>query len=163
MSSKAVFLDRDGTINVDYGYLYKPSDLRFIDGAVEAMRILSDNGYKIVIITNQSGIGRGYFTEAQYQEFSDELSAQLRDSGVEITATMMCPHSPEQKCSCRKPNPTMVLEAMNLYDIAAEGSYMFGDKPSDVECGEAAGVTSCLITENQDLLYWAKKVIDKKI
>ena len=163
MSSKAIFLDRDGTINVDYGYLYRPSDLRFIDGAIEAMRMLCDEGYKIIIITNQSGIGRGYFTEAQYLEFSDELCTQLRDRGVTITETMMCPHAPEHKCSCRKPNPKMILEAMELYDITAEGSYMFGDKPSDVECGEAAGVTSRLITAEQNLLYWAKQVIERSI
>ncbi len=159
MSSKAIFLDRDGTINVDYGYMYKPEAIEFIDGALQALKLFESAGYKLIIITNQSGIGRGYFSQEQYDVFSSAFNARLAEQGVTITATKMCPHSPDEVCNCRKPNPTMVAEAIEEHDIEASESFMFGDKCSDVECGKAAGVTSHLITEEQNLLYWAKKIV----
>ncbi len=159
MSSKAIFLDRDGTINVDSGYLFRPEDIEFLDGAIEALALFVAEGYKLIIITNQSGIGRGYFTEEQYEIFSKAFNSRLRELGVEITATKMCPHSPDQECSCRKPNPEMILQAIEEHNISAKDSFMFGDKLSDVECGEAAGVTSYRITEQESLLYWAKNII----
>ncbi len=163
MKSRAIFLDRDGTINVDYGYLYRPSDIEFIPDAIEAMKLLSARGYKLIIITNQSGIGRGYFSADQYVAFSEAFNSQLRSRGVEICDTYMCPHSPSNGCSCRKPYPAMVEQAIAEHSIDASGSYMFGDKPSDVECGEAAGVTSRLITESENLLYWATEIIENRI
>ncbi len=159
MSNKAIFLDRDGTINVDSGYLFRPEDIEFINGAIEALRLFSEQGYKLIIITNQSGIGRGYFTEEQYETFNEAFIARLSEQQVDITATKMCPHSPDQECSCRKPNPEMILQAIEEHNISAKDSFMFGDKSSDVECGEAAGVTSHRITEQENLLYWAKKII----
>ncbi len=158
MSNKAIFLDRDGTINVDSGYLFRPEDIVFLDGAIEALALFAAEGYKLIIITNQSGIGRGYFTEEQYEIFSKAFNSRLREQGIEITATKMCPHSPDEQCTCRKPNPTMILQAINEHNISAKDSFMIGDKLSDVECGEAAGVTSYRITSEHNLLYWAKKI-----
>ncbi|MFI3285217.1 MAG: HAD family hydrolase [Rikenellaceae bacterium] len=161
--NRAVLLDRDGTINVDYGYLHDASQLEFLQGAIEALQRLQEKGYLLIIITNQSGIGRGYFNESQYREFNDALLATLKSYGVEITATFMCPHSPSDNCKCRKPYPYMPLEAIKKFDIDPSTSYMLGDKASDVECGEAAGLTSRLIEPGRDLLYWANEIIEKRL
>ncbi len=161
--TKAVLLDRDGTINVDHGYLHDPKLLEFIPGAVEAMRALQREGYLLIIITNQSGIGRGYFTQEQYQAFNDALTTALKEQGVEIAATFMCPHSPTDNCHCRKPYPYMALRAIEQFEIDAKSSFMLGDKPSDVECGQAAGMRSLLVEGSHDLLYWTKQIIDKQL
>ncbi len=163
MMSKAVFLDRDGTINVDYGYLHDPAQLEFLPGAVEALKSLQDNGFKLIVITNQSGIGRGYFTVKQYNNFNSALVVALEKSGVKIEETFMCPHAPNDDCTCRKPYPFMVLQAIENHQLDPKQCYMFGDKPSDVACGEAAGVTSRLIEEKKDLLYWANEIIEKRL
>ncbi len=158
--NRAVLLDRDGTINVDYGYMHDPSKIEFLEGVVEALQKLETQGYLLIIITNQSGIGRGYFTEEQYEIFSDAFLAELSERGVNITATYMCPHSPEEECSCRKPYPYMALKAIEEYDIDPAQSYMFGDKSSDVKCGESAGLCSRLIKGEQNLLYWTNEIIN---
>ncbi len=161
--NRAVLLDRDGTINVDHGYLHDPAKLEFLPGAVEALRALAQGGYLLIIITNQSGIGRGYFTLEQYERFNGALVAALKDQGVEITATYMCPHAPTDDCHCRKPYPYMVFKAIERYDIDASHSYMFGDKSSDVECGEAAGLRARKIEGEKDLLYWSREIIDGRL
>ncbi len=160
---KAILLDRDGTINVDYGYLSDPSQLEFIKGAVEALTLLGDAGFELIIITNQSGIARGYFTQEQYEIFHAAMLSELSKRGVEIAATYMCPHAPGDGCSCRKPNPTMVLQAIEELGLDPQRSYMFGDKPSDVECGARAGVTARLISGDEDLLYWATAIIENRL
>ncbi len=160
---KAVLLDRDGTINLDHGYLHRVELLEFLPGVIDSLRSLQHAGYLLIIITNQSGIGRGYFTQSQYKEFNDALCDALNAEGIQIAATYMCPHAPEQQCSCRKPNPTMALRAIEEFEIDTKASYMFGDKPSDVECGEAAGLTSRLITDTKGLEYWAGEIINKRL
>lgn len=158
MKQKAIFLDRDGTINVDFGYLYKPEQLEFLPGAIEAMQIFRDLGYLLVVITNQSGIGRGYYTLEDAERFNEYMSAQLVKEGIEVADYFVCPHAPTEDCHCRKPHPTMVLEALAKYDIDPAQSYMFGDKQSDVDCGEAAGVRSFRITAGEQLIDWAGKL-----
>ncbi len=161
--NKAVLLDRDGTINVDHGYMHDATQIEFLEGALEAMQGLCAAGYLLVIITNQSGIGRGYFTVEQYRAFSEAFDARLRSEGVEIAATYMCPHAPTQECSCRKPHPYMALQALEELQIEPALSYMFGDKPSDVECGVAAGLTARLISGEQNLLYWTKEILENRL
>ncbi len=163
MGCRAVLLDRDGTINVDHGYLHDTSLLEFLPGAVEGLRRLSREGFRLIIITNQSGIGRGYFSLEQYREFNDALVEALRVEGVDIAATFFCPHSPSDGCGCRKPYPYMALEAIKEFGIDPSRSYMFGDKPSDVECGEAAALCSRLIEGERDLLYWANEIIENRL
>ncbi len=161
--NRAIFLDRDGTINVDHGYMHDTCLLEFLPGVVEALQKIGNEGYKLILITNQSGIGRGYFTKQQYHTFNDALIAELNKNGVEITQTFMCPHAPTDDCKCRKPYPYMILQAIDKYNIDPSRSFMFGDKHSDVECGEAAGVTSRQITADQDLLYWINEIIEKRL
>ncbi|MFI3278288.1 MAG: HAD family hydrolase [Rikenellaceae bacterium] len=157
--NKAIFLDRDGTINVDFGYVSNVEDLELLDDVVEALRLFQAAEYQIIVITNQSGVGRGYFTLEDVEVFHNELASQLEDLDVNIDDFMVCPHSPDDYCSCRKPYPTMVLQAMERHNIDPSLSFMFGDKSSDVECGTSAGVKSYLITADKNLLYWAKKLL----
>ena len=138
--NKAIFLDRDGTINVDFGYVYKTQELELLPGVAEALRIFQELGYLLIVITNQSGIGRGYFKLVILNDF------------------YTCPHAPEEHCECRKPSPFMVTEAMKKYEIDPSQSYMFGDKKSDTECGERSGVKSFRVTSEHSLLYWANQL-----
>lgn len=161
MQKKAIFLDRDGTINVDFGYLYKPKDLKFIDGVEESLKKLQDAGFMLVIITNQSGVGRGFFSEQDARIFNNHLVEELQKKGILITDVFMCIHSPEVQCDCRKPSPKLILEAIKKYNISAFDSYMLGDKQSDVDCGHNAGVESFLIDSQHGIEYWTAKIINK--
>ncbi len=157
--SKAIFLDRDGTINVDFGYVSNVEDLELLEDVVEALRLFQAAEYQLIVITNQSGVGRGYFTLEDVEVFNNELAAQLEDLDVYIDDFFVCPHSPDDYCACRKPYPTLVLDAIKKYGIDPSASFMFGDKSSDVECGNGAGVKSYLVTAERNLLYWAKKLL----
>lgn len=156
--NKAIFLDRDGTINVDFGYVYKTESLEFLPGTIEALRIFQELGYLLIIITNQSGIGRGYFTWEDADLFNQAMAQQLKEHGVILSDFLTCPHAPEEHCECRKPSPFMIIEAIRKYDISPSKSYMFGDKKSDVECGERSNVKSFLVTTEHSLLYWANQL-----
>ena len=115
--NKAIFLDRDGTINVDFGYVYKTQELELLPGVAEALRIFQELGYLLIVITNQSGIGRGYFTLEDAEQFNQALAQELEKHGVILNDFYTCPHVPEEHCECRKPSPFMVTEAMKKYDI----------------------------------------------
>lgn len=163
LKNKAVFLDRDGTINEDYGYVYKLSDLKLIEGVTKELIRLHDKGYLLIIVTNQSGIGRNKYTYEDALFFNDGLLAVLKKEKVFITDIFMCSHTPEENCECRKPKPGMLWEAMRKYDIDPEQSYMLGDKISDVECGQNAGVRSFLITKKNDLHHWVDLILKEDI
>lgn len=157
--TKAIFLDRDGTINVDHGYVYKVEKLELLPGVLEALKIFKEAGFIFIVITNQSGIGRGYYTLEDANIFNKALAKLLMESNIEIKEFYTCPHAPNIECSCRKPSPVLINKAIESYSINPSSSYMFGDKKSDVECGENAGVKSYLITKNESLLFWAKKLV----
>lgn len=156
--NKAIFLDRDGTINVDFSYVYKTEDLELLPGVAEALRIFQELGYLLIVITNQSGVGRGYFTLKDAEQFNRALAQELEKQGVALNGFYTCPHAPEEHCECRKPSPFMVMKAMKEHDIDPAQSYMFGDKKSDIECGERSHVKSFRVTAGQPLLYWAKQL-----
>ena len=156
MAQKVIFLDRDGTINVDHGYVYKLSDLDLLPGVVDALQLFRDKGFKFIVITNQSGIGRGFYTLSDAIRFNNALNSELGKYDLHIEEFFICPHAPEEKCSCRKPYPFMVQEAIKKYHVDVEASYLFGDKDSDIECGENSGISSFLVTKENSLLYWAK-------
>jgi len=157
--NKAVFLDRDGTINVDFGYVFNPDKLKFINGVVDSLKMLIEAGYMLIIITNQSGIGRGLFTEKDAMNFNKYLCEKLSYLGIEITDVFMCVHSPEDNCVCRKPSPYLINEAIKKYNIDITTSFMLGDKPSDVQCGISAGVKSYLISSQTDFSYWTNYIL----
>ena len=136
--SPAVFIDRDDTIMEDCGYCSDPKDVRIFPGVPEALRRLKSNGFKLIIITNQSGIGRGLFTLDQYRAVESEVLRQL-GNGL-IDATYFCPDVPGQHSTCRKPAPGMIIEATREHQIDLSRSFLIGDKEIDVECAHNAGV-----------------------
>jgi D-glycero-D-manno-heptose 1,7-bisphosphate phosphatase len=143
----AAFLDRDGVINHDAGYIYDWSAFHFLPGVVDALRDLQNLGYRLIIITNQSGIARGIYTEADYQALTKKLKASLLLQGVRLDAVYHCPHHPEGRiveyrleCDCRKPRTGMIDQALRDFDIDIDRSILVGDKPSDIAVGIAANV-----------------------
>jgi D-glycero-D-manno-heptose 1,7-bisphosphate phosphatase len=136
--SPAVFVDRDGTIIENVDYCSDPKQVRIFPGVPEAFRRLKSNGFKLIIITNQSGIGRGFFTIEQYRAVEAEVLRQLGDGLID--ATYFCPDVPGQYSSCRKPAPGMILQAAQEHGIDLSRSFFIGDKEIDAECGRNAGV-----------------------
>ncbi|AEA33416.1 D-glycero-alpha-D-manno-heptose-1,7-bisphosphate 7-phosphatase [Hippea maritima] len=139
---KAVFLDRDGTIIEDVNYLSRLKDIRLIDKAKEALEIFKENGFKIIVVSNQSGVGRGYFSSDFVKEANDIINRMV--DGL-IDGFYFCPHLPEDNCSCRKPKTGMVDAAIRDFNLSKEGSFVIGDKESDVELGINAGIEPVLI------------------
>jgi len=136
--SPAVFVDRDGTIMHDADYCSDPKQVHIFGGAAAALRRLKRAGYKIIVITNQSGIGRGFFTEKEYRAVEAEVSRQLGDNLIDVT--YFCPDAPGKPSKCRKPAPGMVLEAAGDHDVDLSRSFLIGDKEIDAECARNAGV-----------------------
>jgi len=153
---KAAFVDRDGVLNEDHGYVFRIEDFRWLPGATGALRRLQDAGYALVVITNQSGIARGYYTPADFERLSAHMRDELAAHGVRLDAIEYCPHLADasvaayrRACDCRKPAPGMILRAAQALDIDLAASVLFGDKPGDIAAGRAAGVGSCwLIGDN---------------
>ncbi len=150
--NKAVFLDRDGTVNEEVGYLTDLGNLRLIDGAGAAVRRLNDAGFKVVLVTNQSGVARGYFPETLVHEAHAQLDRMLGQFGARIDAVYYCPHHPTAgnshftcDCDCRKPRTGLIDRAVKELAIDRSHSYMVGDKWSDVELGQRAGVHAILV------------------
>lgn len=147
----AVFLDRDGTIIVDDGYLADPSRVRLVEGAADALRSLAARGALLVVVSNQSGIARGYFERAALDAVHARMTELLEAEGIRLHASYYCEHGPDDGCACRKPLPGMLLRAAEEHDIDLAASVMIGDKPSDVEAGRAAG---CLLNGLLDHRGW---------
>ncbi len=149
--NKAIFLDRDGTINVEKNYLYKISDFEFLPGAIDALKLLQSAGYLLIIVTNQSGIARGYYKEEDYEKLNEWMLEELKANEISIDAVYYCPHHPEAKikkykanCTCRKPGIGLFEQAVKDFDIDLSKSYSIGDKMRDC--------VICKITECQGFL-----------
>ncbi|WP_142803579.1 D-glycero-beta-D-manno-heptose 1,7-bisphosphate 7-phosphatase [Tepidiphilus sp. J10] len=145
----AVFLDRDGVLNEDRGYVHRWEDFSFLPGAIEALRQLQQKGYLLVVITNQSAVARGLCTEADVLALHERMRAFLRERGIELAGIYHCPHHPQGSvsdyaiaCACRKPEPGMILRAAQEHGIDLSRSLLVGDKLSDLEAGRAAGIPS---------------------
>ncbi|NIH17391.1 D-glycero-beta-D-manno-heptose 1,7-bisphosphate 7-phosphatase [Morganella morganii] len=168
MGIPAVFLDRDGTINADTGYLHEIDDFRFIENAIEAMQAIKQMGYALIIVTNQSGIARGMFTEDQFMHLTEWMDWSLADRGVDLDGIYYCPHHPEgtveefrQVCNCRKPAPGMLLDAQKHLKIDMGNSYMVGDKLDDMLAGRAAEVgTTVLVRTGKPVTKDAEAAAD---
>lgn len=144
-----VFIDRDGTLNVEKNYLHRYEDWEWIPGSVEMLRTLRAAGFLNIVVTNQAGVARGYYDEEAIARLHARVDADLHAAGSGIDAYYHCPHHPEhgavRDCDCRKPAPGMLLRAQREWDIALEKSWMVGDKLSDIEAGLAAGVRCVLV------------------
>jgi D,D-heptose 1,7-bisphosphate phosphatase len=156
MKHKAIFLDRDGTINVDEGYTYKIEDLKFIPNAVEGLKKLSRLDYNLIIFTNQSGIGKSYYTEEDYLAFRDEMHKRLKEQGVLISAEYFCPHNEEDNCTCRKPKPGMIEKAAEEFNFDLNKCWVIGDSTIDIQSGIVLGIkTIQVLTGKQQQLSYA--------
>lgn len=152
MKRPAVFIDRDGTISEEVGYINHPSRFRLFPYAASAIKLLNERGWLAVIVTNQAGVARGYFSETMIQTVHDNLQQSLRDGGARVDAIYYCAHHPSvgdppyrQDCDCRKPKPGLVNRAARDLNIALEQSWMVGDRYSDIELARNAGVHAALV------------------
>ena len=152
MSRRAAFIDRDGVLNEERAFVHRIEDFVFLPGAIEALRALERAGYRRVVVTNQSGIARGLYTEADYQRLTDQVRERLRGEGVTLDAIEYCPHLADaplaqyrRACECRKPAPGMLLKAIRALDLDPAGSFLVGDRLTDVQAGRAAGIGRCFL------------------
>lgn len=142
---RAVFIDRDGTINEEVEYLHQPIDVQIIARAGEGIKALQDAGFKIVIVTNQPGIGFGYFTRQELFKVNKQILSELNKSGALVDKFLFCPHTKADQCECRKPKPGMLKRAALELGVDLSQSYMIGDSNSDIEAGKAAGCKTILV------------------
>ena len=174
---KVAFLDRDGVINKEIGYLHQISDFKYTKKCVDGLKKLSELGFHIVIITNQAGIAKGHFTETQYHQLTDWLIKDLKKKSVPILQVKFCPHHKEaiiekyrRDCPYRKPGTGMIDQVVENYDVDVNSSILIGDKQSDINAGLAAGIGSCFLMKSKqtpvntscyDNIYKISEVIEK--
>ena len=166
---KAIFFDRDGVLNVDVIDLHELEKFQWIDGAIDAIKLCNEQGYLVVVITNQSGIARGIFTEDDVKKIHAHMQSELEKNGAHIDAFYYCPHHPNgtvdgyaKVCECRKPKPGLILQACKEMDIAPAESVMIGDKQRDIDCGINAGVKKTLLFTGGNLYYVLKNFLWEK-
>lgn len=147
MANKAVFFDRDGTLNVDVHYLHRSEDFKWIPEAKEAIKYVNDHGYLAILVTNQSGVARGYYPESDIRLVYDWMNEQLAAIGAHLDALYYCPHHPTgtvpeytRVCTCRKPSPQLINDACVKYHIDKQQSYFVGDTDTDMKCAANAGI-----------------------
>lgn len=147
MFKGAVFLDRDGTVNVEKNYIDDPKDLKLYEGVSDAIKCLNKKGIRVIVVTNQSGVARGYFTEERVLEINEYLKELLANDGASLDGIYYCPHHPEfdQTCDCRKPKPGLLIRAADDFQIDLQSSYIIGDKLSDLELAGSTRVKGVLV------------------
>ena len=149
---RAIFLDRDGIINKDKGYVYKIKDFEFVDGIFEVCSYFQNQGYLIIVVTNQSGIARNYYSEDDYQKLNSWMIDKFKEKNITISKTYHCPHLPSENCDCRKPKPEMFLRAKNDFYIDMKHSILIGDKESDIKAGINAGIINNFLINKKDII-----------
>ncbi|MHA1931388.1 MAG: D-glycero-alpha-D-manno-heptose-1,7-bisphosphate 7-phosphatase [Promethearchaeota archaeon] len=142
---KAILLDRDGVLIEDKNYAYKIEDLELIPGVIDGLKLLQEK-FIFFIITNQTGIGRGYYTEEDFHKFNNHLISLLEKENIEVLKTYFCPHLREDNCDCRKPKTRFIEEIINEFDVNIKESWMFGDHPSDIQFGINGGCRTVFLT-----------------
>ncbi len=147
IENKAIFLDRDGVLNKEVGYLSNPEKFEFIEGSIEALKILKKKGFLLIVITNQAGIARGYYNEQTLAAIHDKMNLLLKEHNVILDDIYFCPHHPDftGPCDCRKPKPGMILKAKEKYTINLDNSYLVGDTLNDIEAGIKANCKTVLV------------------
>lgn len=157
----AVFLDRDGVLNEDTNYVSLPHEIRWIPGAHRAVSTLNKAGYYVFVVTNQAGIARGFYSAERVHALHDWMQHELRQSQAHIDAFFYCPHHPDfsKRCACRKPEPGMILQAFSEWPVLREGSFLIGDKESDLSAAANAGIEGYLFLGDLPLDMFLKKII----
>jgi len=160
LKNRAVFLDRDGVINEDYGYVYKIEDFHIYPYVIPALKKLQKAGFKLIIVTNQSGIGVGYYTEEDFKKITDYMLNTFEKEGINIDSVYYCPHHPEgvipeytMKCDCRKPNSGMIKQGIKEFNIDPASSFLIGDKENDIKAAHKEGITAALVKTGQGTKY----------
>jgi len=148
MTIKTIFLDRDGVINKEVSYLYKIKDFEFINGVFEACQYFKSLQYKIIIVTNQSGISRQLYTEKDYQTLTNWMIGKFNENYINILDVLHCPHGPDSNCSCRKPKSGMFLDAQIKYNIDMKNSWMIGDSEVDITAANNAGISETILVKS---------------
>lgn len=148
---KAVFFDRDNTLIIDSHYMHDVKDLKFYPETFSVLATLRDRGYKFFIISNQSGIGRGYFKQQQLDVFHHAMEQQFEQHNIFFEEIAYCPHAPIDQCDCRKPSPKILLELIQRYGVDKENAYMVGDRDTDYQCGINAGIKAIKIHDGFEL------------
>ena len=145
---KTIFLDRDGVINQNppnWGYVQTWEEFDFIPNTLKALRDLTENGYRVIVVTNQAGIGRGLFSEDSLKDIHARMVVDIKNAGGAIDTIYYCPHHPEAGCECRKPKPGMLIRAAREHNIELPNTYLIGDSTTDIEAGQRAGVSTMLV------------------
>jgi D-glycero-D-manno-heptose 1,7-bisphosphate phosphatase len=152
---KAAFIDRDGVINAELDYVHRIEDFHLLPGVIDGLRLLRQHGFELVVVTNQAGIGRGMYTEADYRALTVHMKALLAAEAAPLAGVYHCPHHPTAgigawrvDCDCRKPRPGMLLQAARELGLDMARSVIVGDKHSDLEAGRTAGVAACVLVES---------------
>ena len=142
--NKAIFLDRDGVINIEKNYLYKIEDFEFVEGTFTNLKQLQESGFKLFIITNQSGVGRGYYTLEDFNKLTEWMLNEFNENNIKISQVELCPHDPSENCKCRKPKTGMIDNILKNYEIDLENSWLIGDKSSDIQCAINAKIRNTI-------------------
>jgi D-glycero-D-manno-heptose 1,7-bisphosphate phosphatase len=151
---KAIFLDRDGVLinNRDHYYIWKQDQLEYVEGVFGNLQMLIQKGFRLFIVSNQGGISRGLYSKKDIQKLHEELINTFQKNGIEISEIVYCPHHPEvEKCLCRKPGSLMIDKLIAKYGISKEGSFLIGDRQSDMEAAQNAGIQGILIDPNKNM------------
>ena len=155
----ALFLDRDGVINIDYGFVHSMDNFKYIEGAKEIIKMANDLGILVIVVTNQSGIARGYYTEDEFHLFTEEINEDLKNFGAHIDATYFCPHHPKEgigdlrtNCNCRKPKTGLLMKAIKEWNLDKNKCFLIGDKDSDIIAANRCGISSCLFSSENNIL-----------
>ncbi len=162
---KAVFLDRDGTLNSDEGhyYIFREEDFVLNEGVVEGLKILQNHNYLLIVVTNQGGVAKGQYTEEDVEKVHRKMQELLRAEGLELTAVYYCPHHDSvASCECRKPCSGMFKQAIKEYDIDVKKSYMIGDSNRDMEAAHSVGVKGFKIEKNASIVDVCKKIVENE-
>lgn len=161
MAKKALFLDRDGTIIIDRNYPDDPDEVTFIRGVPDSLRE-AQKEYLLIVISNQSGVGRGFITQEQFEKVDQQFRKLLKSKKIHVAGFYYCIHAPEEDCDCRKPKPNMILKAAEELDVNLSESIMIGDKKSDVEAGLRAGCRAIQVQGDENLNSAITKILSKK-
>lgn len=148
MANRAVFIDRDGTMAKDVNYCRQPEDFVLFPNTARAIKLLNEHGFKVIVVTNQSGIARGYFTEGTLAQIHKKMKQELAEEGARVDGIYYCPHHPDDNCDCRKPKPKLVLQAAREHDIDLKQAFVVGDLSMDIELGKAAGCKTILLSNS---------------